>query len=456
LQKPLLAPEGSGRTLLQTARWLLLPTLCVVGHWWLLLQPAALLRLTPQLWTPADAAIEDLVPLPQTKRQVFEFGWHAAKYSELCGVDRRDSAECKRILKGVAKLLGATRPLTPSEFLELQQYMIEFDRHPPFANRVLGFFSFVNIMWFVAILGIAATVGPVLLFVLGPVLTPLCGFLIVIVVHPVVSLLHRSGALELAAYLMAMSFSVQGSRYPMSSTAGMMVALTGALAVLPCWAYSTFLHTACSIEKTKFMTLAYLVLAATTIPLAVIHASQLIGFLSVLAVYGALSFVFVAVDSGFLIGFDSKDCTHRCIAASVVLVACFLAMRVAGVNTFYLKPFALGGICLGNVLYFLALLILSSGLRVETGTYIIRQLLMAFSLSVALLLGGVYAMPAMTSTASTFSLLWIMQKQLETHWERYCVFVLFVNFAALLCLSLWLHQHPKFFMAMFNPAGIYI
>merc|ERR1719421_1093693 len=124
-----------------------------------------------------------------------------------------------------------------------------------------------------------------------------------------------------------------------------------------------------------------------------------------MAVYGALGFMFGAFGFGFFVGFRSRDSTHRCIAASVLLITAFLFVRVSGVNSSYMRPFATGAMCLGNIMYFLGLLIVSSKWHCSDGSYVVHQVLMLGSLVVAMLLGSVFGVPSMANTATTFLVL---------------------------------------------------
>lgn len=56
--------------------------------------------------------------------------------------------------------------------------------------------------------------------------------------------MHRVGVFEACGYALAFMISVQSYRYPESQAqAAMMVGITGGLAFMPLWGYSTFLHT---------------------------------------------------------------------------------------------------------------------------------------------------------------------------------------------------------------------
>ena len=63
-------------------RWLLLPTVFVFLQWSLLISPAAVLDLVPQLWETAPENASKALRLPLTRVQAFDLGVHAARYDE--------------------------------------------------------------------------------------------------------------------------------------------------------------------------------------------------------------------------------------------------------------------------------------------------------------------------------------------------------------------------------------
>merc|ERR1712032_1520296 len=350
------------------------------------------------------------------------------------------------------------KPLSAKQLLGMRQLIVDLDAQRSIADRVFGFFSFVNIVWLISIVGILATVGPFIAYLAGPLLMRLATELFRRVLRPTARALHDWGVFEVAAYALAFGFSAQGCRYPDGqSQAAVMVALTGGLAFAPCWMYSTALHTTPSGGKeNQFFCLSCVLMASTLVPLAILHDSRLIGFLAVLSAYGALGFVFLAFGSCFVIGFSSKSATHRCIVASVVLILGFTCLRVAGVDPACLRPFATGAMCLGNVMYFLAMLILSAGWRRhESLSYKVRQVVMVASLTAALLVGNVFAIPSMSNTGSTFLVLWLMEKELEVRWGSASIVAVFLNFVFLYYIAHYLNTHTEHIMSMFDPSGLY-
>jgi len=340
----------------------------------------------------------------------------------------------------------------------MRAFIAELDAQQSTVDRVVGFFSFVNVVWLVSIVGLLATLGPCLAYLCGPVLLRCAKWLTTEVLQPVALALHRWGVWEAAAYLLAFLFSAQSCQYPAAQAdAAIMVALTGSLAFAPCWMYSTSCHTTGSGDKEKFLLLSYALAAGVFAPLALLHDSQLLGFLTVLSAYGSLGFVFFAFGFGFAVGFDGRDALHRCAAASLALIAGFAGLRILGVNPAVLQPFGTAVMVLGNVMYFLALLIVSSGWRSQSAPYAVRQCAMLGSLLAAILVGSVFAMPSMTNTATTFLVLWLMEKQLEVDWRPGMgMVVTFLNFVFLYFAAHYLHTHPEHVVSLFDARGVYL
>lgn len=451
-------------TALSVVRWLVLPSLFVMAHWWLLMRSEELHRIVPALWaTPHYNILEKLPPVPTTRTEAFDIGLEVGFFSRNCNdtdvkAGPNASDPCQKSLLRAAKVLGRQTPLMPGELFMERELILELDAHRSLWDRFTGFFNFINILLTCSIVVIVCTVGPCIAVSIGPMLMSLCLSAYEAVLKPLALALHRWGVFELCAYLAAFALSIQASRYPKDGPmhTGSYVALAGGLAFIPIWLYSTKLHTSGEGNHEAFAFLTFLLLTLTTVPLAILQGSELIGFLAVLACYGALGFHFGAFGFGFYIGFQGTDSMYRCVASSVVLIVAFTWLRLAQVDPSWVRPFACGAMCLGNIMYFLALLIISSGWRGSADTYWARQSLMLLSLGAALCVGSVWAITSMTSVACTFLVLWVMEKQLELDWKGIGIVAVFFNALAVCFISLWLHDHPQYILAMFDPSGVYM
>ena len=267
--------------------------------------------------------------------------------------------------------------------------------------------------------------------------------------------MHQHGVFELAAYVLAFLFSAQSCRYPeQHAAAATLVGLTGAMGFLPCWLYSTHLWAGESSDKeAEFAALTGTLFALTLAPLALVHGSSLIGFFAVAAVYAACGFVMGPFFGGFYVGFRSFDAVTRCLVVSAVFIILFAALRITGALISTFAPFALGAQVLGNVGYFLALLLCCSEWRSRRVglSYCASNGLMLASVTAAAFAGSVWALPSYTNTASTFFVLWVMEKELEAKWGPAGIAVLFANFVGLYIVAHHLHTHPEIITSIFDP-----
>ena len=428
-------------------RWLLLPTVFVFLQWSLLISPAAVLDLVPQLWETAPENASKALRLPLTRVQAFDLGVHAARYDECMRQNTSDT--CTDHLVAARGAIGlpqlAPNQLMPS-VLRISLKLEDEDRSV--VQRILGFFNFVNLVWLASIIGVVSTVVPFVIYIVGETLAKV----LVELYNKLVVPMHQIGVFEVAAYALSFLFSAQSCRYPVQhAAAAALVGLTGAMGFLPCWSYSTALWaTKTPGREEQFMALTGSLLALALMPLAVVHTSSLIGFFAVVAVYTACGFIMGPCLGGFYIGFRSLDVLWRCLYLSAGFVVIFAALRSNGVPDATLAPFAFGARVLGNIGYFLALLILSSKWRSD-GNYVIMNTVMLVSLIAAAFVGSVVALPSYTNTAATFFVLWVMEKEMEIKWGSGWIAVLFVNFVALYFLAHHLHIHPEIITSLFDP-----
>ena len=451
---------NSKMTPLQTSRWLLCLVVSICVQWRLLLAPQAVLAVLPALWPTANAsvALEVLPPHPKTRVETFDLGYHAARYaaascSPNAGAGDLDgylSGSCATIVKEAGSSLGRS-DLTGAQLSRARTLLQQMDEERSVVDRIAGLFSFVNIVWTVAIVGLVATVGPFLAYIFGEQLVRIAKALYENVILPT----HRVGGLEVLAYALSICLAAQSYRYPpQQASAATMVALSGALALGPCWAYSTALHATGPGDKDKFLMVTGALLALAFAPLALAHQSQVIGFATLGAAYMALGFVMGAFFGGFYVGFDGKDALIRSVVASAVLVVVFAALRICNADAWALRPFGSAVMVLGNVVYFLGMLIMSS--RYGEYDFRITNIAMLVSLVVVALIGSVFVLPAATNTACVFFVLWAMEKEMEVKWGAAAIAVLFVNFIGLYFAAHYLHTHPQVIGSLFDPSGMYV
>jgi hypothetical protein len=391
------------------------------------------------------------------------------------GGGARGGAGQLELLRAAAVLVGrpASAPLSPHELHGVRDRIVELEAHRGVVTRVTGFFTFLNTIWLAAIIGIAASIGPSLYHILAPVrawLLRAWKYAWEHAVEPALRRLHDAGAFEAAAFAACFAFVARGASFA-DPTVGLFVSLTGLVLLVPCAGYSTLRSgarpwRALGEDARVVLTGGYFCLAWA--PMAVHFQSSLLGYMSVCALYAALGFSGCCFGLCYCIGWESEASMQRTAATSALLLAAFVASR--GVCSEISSP-ALEGVLapfgpavgvMGGVTLFLALLIMSSyyydyrGRSRTESTYWRRQAVMVVSLLAASSAGHMLGMPGLANTATTFGVLYTMQKWSEVHlelgkWNGW-VLVLALSCATYKC-ALWLNLHPGFVASLFDAAG---
>ena len=196
---------------LACVRWLLCPVVLIVLLWLLLLQSNYMLEYTPPLWSVANVSSAN-APVPSTARAAYDLGWQAALYAD-AGCEDAPAApnssrhmraqhsgqhakehRCRELLEAAGRAVNAT--LTPAQLARMRALLQQMEAQRSAVDRVTGFFSFVNVVWAVSIVGLLATVGPCLAYAVGPTLLRLAAHVYELILVP----LHRIGIFEVAAY----------------------------------------------------------------------------------------------------------------------------------------------------------------------------------------------------------------------------------------------------------------
>ena len=216
----------------------------------------------------------------------------------------------------------------------------------------------MNLCRLLALLGIAVSIGPSIYHVLKPLrdlIMRISRFLLEEVIIPLVARLHRWGVFEAGVWAVSIALMLDSTAFGPDSS--VFVALTSISIAAPALAYSAFVNAA-SIkprpwnDRRGFSRIINAYAAATLAPLAVFHQSVLVGYFTVIAVYGLLGFsvacaglyVFVACHPSlrpslwqprpaqrssvpashhrcYCIGFDDEESIYRVATTSLLLLA---------------------------------------------------------------------------------------------------------------------------------------
>jgi hypothetical protein len=316
-------------------------------------------------------------------------------------------------------------------------------------DRVKGFFSFVNLMWFVAILGITITIGPTI-YLLSKPLTLVLVRIFTDVIIPTLQALKP--AYEYIFYGICFLVIADSSRF--SSEFSHFIALSGLAMLIPCMIYSGHLH---PIPKNfgdeNVFVLANIFLAINIVPIAILHNSQLVGFMAVAAFYTAMGFNTGYDRLCYSIGFGSKDIMIRVVLTSFTILTAFTTSKAVGFTSDYLSPFTMGISTAGSIAYFLGMLIMSSAFyQSKDFLYWQFQVMMIVSLVSAVGFGSTLGMNGMTNTGITFSVLYAISKPSEIPGalKNYVTVYLLLVSVCLYFISMYLHTHPGFIVSMFT------
>jgi len=442
--------------------------LCFV--WTLYMSPSSLPEGLPVLWKPPsnESSADKIVPIhPKNLRQSFQFG--------------RLSAQCfigvcpPSALKEAANISGRDN-VTSKQLLAIEALVEELDSKSSLIDTLSGVMSFINVVWFFSIVGIVATVIPVMHKLFGDIISKVAlalGRMLYSCFRPILMWLandlpkfcHEYGVFEAALYLTCLSLINTAAAYPVHQvSAARMVALTGALGFLPALFYSAKLHEPPVIYLGNSRSPKYKVDAASIccafaalelIPLTLVFDSNLMGFFAVSFFYQMIGFGVSCFGFGFSIGFDSLKSLERCCITSKIMLITYAIFLVNGLAKKHIvRPFALGIMVWGSVVYFLALLIISG--RWHCGgfgkKYNMINLLMVSSIALYSFLGFVWHAPALSNTAITFLVLWLMEKQFEV--LKIGVISLFLGCLMLAWSSHQLSTRPDFLLKIIEPQGV--
>jgi hypothetical protein len=417
---------------------------------------------SPELLLRQNAS--QLVGLIESKSQAFDLGRslaaaeaELAHHTDAAGKSTALSAAAKKWLRDAARVLVGEPTLEASLSLDqlrgLRAALQEFEDDRGTASRIAGFFSLVNIMFFIAVVGIMGVSVPFLMHFVGPLMATLAKFVEGVLV-PLAIQMHRLGVLELSAYILNCWLVAEGLRW--EDTAGVFIALFGVLGSGLAFTYSIALFAGDTDgSKRAFVSSVNSYVFAFTAPIAVLFQSSLFGWVTVLSLYGVLGFSAAAYGLCYVIGFNNRGDTERCLAASLLLVAIFAGFRsrLVPVPTMVLTPFASPVLIMGSNVFFLAASIVSSRWHSSGSDWVRANAFLVAALAAALAFGNIYNIRGMANTAATWGVLFAFDKTAELPvWNNKGMFLLglMLTFVSLFMMSLFLNSHPDWIASLFD------
>jgi hypothetical protein len=304
------------------------------------------------------------------------------------------------------------------------------DRNPGIIQRVIGFFTFINVLWVFSVIMIVVS------------LVPLFG----IYVLPRFSKLPKE-LVEIILWIMCFSYIIVGVRT--KGTLGLFYALPGCIGIIPGFLFTLFVHYPQRERNPKkavqvlsfFLTFVW---GLTAISLE----SSILGFMTVVALETYFGFMFASKPFCYVIGFTDDESIPRAMGASFIMISFYVFRRSYLPWLIYFED---GALFCGSFVHFLGWLIVTNKWYDRDGdiqTYIFRNVISVFCGLVCMYLGSVYpVLGYLQKISGTFFLLWIVEKfsELPIHKEGYAWSGLILG-ALIYGLSMFVHQHPQYFI----------
>ena len=348
-------------------------------------------------------------------------------------------------------------------------------------QKMGGFFSFVNIMWFIGIMLLVVSVSALIIHyraffialfaplyksvtVLAALFKRLFYFL------PIAArLIARIPSVFYELLLYGLCLVLIGNGYEDNSIREYL-ALTGCFALVAVFIFSINLHRDTFENIAQWLTrhninpvsIANLVVLIVFAPVAMYHDSQLIGVFAVLALMSWLGFSFSFQSLSYAVGFVGHSVIPRSLMVSAILIAVYSALEFSALQLGPFIVFRSGALYVGTAVYFIGLLIVSSkhylmiadedspagaeSHAYTLGRYVVWQIVTIASGVVALYLGSVYEIHQLKGVGGSLFFLYVFEKFFEIPWARAAfAWAAFLLGAMLFASAFLIHRHPMYF-----------
>ena len=350
-----------------------------------------------------------------------------------------------------AKNLVKTGKMNSEILHKLPEFFEEMDKNSAL-SRIKGFFTFVNLIWMIAILGIVISIGPSLFFILKPILI-LQGIILKLLyeyVLPFIIFLYKNGFFEFLGYYISIIFIADGMK--VNKEWGFFISLTGVGFIFALYCYSITKYDEYAINDNEYIILGTLI-TLTLFSLSIIFNSQIFSFLATIVFYYFLGFYTGCFGLCYVIGFLNDNDMYRVVYVSFFLMTFYIVLKGLNINNTILELYKCPIQIFGALTYFLGLLIIASKYHYEKNLpYYQRQILFIGSILLVLFFGNLFNLPSLTNTAYVFGVLYLMEKNYELFskiTESIWV-VIFITSLSLWACSLYLHRHSEIIVSIIS------
>src|SRR3990167_5669675 len=463
--------SGSLGKLITMARWGLIILLFVSICWILLLSPSykeVILDKTPPLISYVydsnyTFSYKEAVPFhPDLRSQAWKLGYLQAEIERSTQLTEEETLS---FLKKASVVTGRDfdkNPITLESVANVEKVLLEMEQNQGLITKIIGFFTFVNMLWLLAIFGISISIGPALYIFLKPLRRFFTGFfkgLFLNYVLPFIIRLHSWGVFELLAWLICITFLLDSQRIPLLNDISFFICVTALAISGPCVAYTSILYGSFTkdYERQTFVNIinAYIILAV--FPLTILYQSTFFGFIVVFSIYGILGFSFIPAGLCYYIGYRSKAELIRVAITSAIVLFTYSIFKIVFADPYWLLPFSMPIAICGSLTLYLALLIYTSIYYDYHGynrsNYATRQIPMVIALLFGLFFGNIYLPNSgFANCATVFLVLYIMEKGTDFHHAVNANLWLLLLFISV-CIyfgALHLHAHPQVIVSLFQ------
>lgn len=490
LRPDLTAAWNSNAPTSSSSHWLRLPSvlhLGVVRHWTAQLPLHALNRTQAwelgaaearisELLTAKAAGIEHLDSLLELAVRNGEHLLLGAEATASPAGDHHSALGGDPGVFGDAKDAAMHAPMTKAQQVlhrlrEAKQatYLLELEAGA--ASFLSRAFSLINIVWFIATIGIVVSIGPLAASIVGGLVSVALWLWRTILSH-----LWRPALFAFASgtFLSATDASI-------SIDVRVYVCLLFALLV-----WLALIVTLSQLVDAKLLASSgdyhliflYLFLLLSPLACSSVLNSQLLGFISIMALFASFGCGMGPIPGiGYWIGFNGRSALNRCLLLSFTLLAVTIAASASTSHPVLLRqlqPFSTGLQCFGATAFYLGMLIkadpFTAALRSTSSSssntgadssssrhspmcspLAISILVMVTSLTAGIAVGTLLPMPSLANTALVFLYLWSLDVVTYLAATSGNVWLaVFVGSSILSGIAYHLHLHPEMVVSLYT------
>eukprot|EP01083_Nonionella_stella_P073367 198326_1 len=475
----------------------------LISMMWILMLFPKLFKFLPKIWTfEAKESLHHIPPpVPSTMCEAFQLGRFQQQLSIINNNTHHSddtTSKIEQVLNRASAVFETNQKYRPKfteqeQLNNLLQKIKEIENRKSVFQKIFGLFSFINILWFLSILGIIYSIFPVIYHSGKSVYDFLCEIFSGLIRELLQKIFVSRIAFEtyefllyfIVFYIIFLAANIpRNHRY---LTTSFYIAFTGVSSYFFVFYVSNFYinHTLtsyrmCKTDFTETMSWIFLLYSFLTMPLAIKFQSKLFAFMTVCGIYQYLGFYINAFYGGYVIGFNTKDDLENCIVVSLCLSITMIAIRLIHFHRIFnvflsaqeskkrnqdkfkvvlfggIKYFEMPLVIMSNIVLFLGLLIYCNNwvcYDYRDCNYWTAQTWMISALLISAFFGNYLCSPSMTSIAYVFTVLYVMSKSLEFEWlwrGKMVWYSMFITSVIYYKLALYLHANPAVIVNIFK------